>query len=868
MRVEDTSNKTRQGKIFLLTGALKALHPRTQELITLRILLDTGADRSFIDAKLAKELELPSQGSVTMKLQTFAAKTTKEIQCTKTCLSVWDSEGKQYKLRVYTHDNLTKGFPQGKLGKEDLQFIHQQQIKLSSPCETNAKPPEILIGCDQLWSFINFQAAHSTLPSGLILVPTRLGYMISGQRMSDKMQHGNELHFTIHYMESHDCEDPWERHWNIQSHDVEKEFCGPEKEEKANINAQVLENFNNTIARRNAGYVVRLPFKEDHEYLPDNKVLALHRLRSVLRKYQQEPHILQQYHIIFQDQIAAKILEEVDENKDTVGKMKHYLPHQSIYDPLGWFIPLLVKAKRFQQILWKEQYDWDEPLNEEHRRQWKLITMKISNFHKKVPRKVTVDNSALYTLVTYSDASGIAMTACTYLTSQRESSFLMAKSKVADSNRPTTVPKLEINAITIGARLTLNTFLSLKSSISINNVIFLTDSEIVLNWLKGSLDHPKTGPYVKNRIRETCEIRDIVQSLKRMEVGVKFGYIDTKWNPADIGTRGASNHEFVSHMWWDGYYLEKILNDGFTSTLFSLVKDPELQNDDILLNAEANVIKTHANTDKVEEILDLTRYNTKTKPLRILAYVIKFLRRITTRLKSPLQERLRDSLPFLVRQAEDQELTATDIFEAHSILIRNHQQVHLHSHYKKQLSKNLNLTKDTSERASTYTRKSFRQKKEHAEKERSEQLDERRARIEEFLRYNREVPERKIRRLNYMRSEERFLTCSFCLARGEHYSDSYPEYATVDTRSRRARCVLCLDSRHDTEHCWSKGKACMYCGSTHHNKALCALPETINKRRKELEKVREELQTLRNHQNRQPGPSNSQHWGGGGVSQT
>ncbi|ETN86991.1 hypothetical protein NECAME_15997 [Necator americanus] len=83
--------------------------------------------------------------------------------------------------------------------------------------------------------------------------------------------------------------------------------------------------------------------------------------------------------------------------------------------------------------------------------------------------------------------------------------------------------------------------------------------------------------------------------------------------------------------------------------------------------------------------------------------------------------------------------------------------------------------KDSSERASTYTRKSIRQKKEHAEKERSEQLDERRARIEEFLRYNREVPERKIRRLNYMRSEERFLTCSFCLARGEHYSDSCPE---------------------------------------------------------------------------------------------
>ncbi|ETN82114.1 hypothetical protein NECAME_08164 [Necator americanus] len=125
-----------------------------------------------------------------------------------------------------------------------------------------------------------------------------------------------------------------------------------------------------------------------------------------------------------------------------------------------------------------------------------------------------------------------------------------------------------------------------------------------------------------------------------------------------------------------------------------LMCDPELQNDDILLNAEANVIKTHATTDKAEEILDLRRYNTKTKSLRILAYVIKFLRSITTRLKSPLQERLRDSLPYLVRQAEDQELTTTDIIEANSILVRNHQQVHLNSQYKKQLSKNLNLKEE------------------------------------------------------------------------------------------------------------------------------------------------------------------------------
>ena len=35
----------------------------------------------------------------------------------------------------------------------------------------------------------------------------------------------------------------------------------------------------------------------------------------------------------------------------------------SIYDPLGWVIPLTVRRKMFLQTLWKEKRDWDEKLN-------------------------------------------------------------------------------------------------------------------------------------------------------------------------------------------------------------------------------------------------------------------------------------------------------------------------------------------------------------------------------------------------------------------------------------------------------------------------------------------------------------------------
>ncbi|KAK6010570.1 hypothetical protein OSTOST_24398, partial [Ostertagia ostertagi] len=63
--VEQDSQNTCQ--IFLLSGVLRAKHPRTGNFVEVTAVLDTGADRSFTDAKLAQELNLPDHGTSTMK---------------------------------------------------------------------------------------------------------------------------------------------------------------------------------------------------------------------------------------------------------------------------------------------------------------------------------------------------------------------------------------------------------------------------------------------------------------------------------------------------------------------------------------------------------------------------------------------------------------------------------------------------------------------------------------------------------------------------------------------------------------------------------------------------------------------------------
>ncbi|KAK6023686.1 hypothetical protein OSTOST_10515 [Ostertagia ostertagi] len=114
--------------------------------------------------------------------------------------------------------------------------------------------------------------------------------------------------------------------------------------------------------------------------------------------------------------------------------------------------------------------------------------------------------------------------------------------------------------------------------------------------------------------------------------------------------------------------------------------------------------------------------------------------------------------------------------------------------------------------------------------------------LRNLVHMERKVPERKISMRDVMQEKDRFLRCSFCFAKGFHYSDSCPEVPTVKGRLKRIRCEHCLDIRHETVNCWKLKKECMYCSSTDHNKAICTLPERIYEYYREIEEIERELE--------------------------
>ena len=99
-----------------------------------------------------------------------------------------------------------------------------------------------------------------------------------------------------------------------------------------------------------------------------------------------------------------------------------------------------------------------------------------------------------------------------------------------------TIPKLELMAAVIGARLMTH----LLQSVPTKTFYLWSDSQIVLHWLT---TNRKLKTFERNRV---TEIQELTESRK-------WNYCSTDQNPADLLTRGIAAHEYLkSKLWKNG----------------------------------------------------------------------------------------------------------------------------------------------------------------------------------------------------------------------------------------------------------------------------------------------------------------------------
>ncbi|XP_050684778.1 uncharacterized protein LOC126979511 isoform X3 [Leptidea sinapis] len=215
-----------------------------------------------------------------------------------------------------------------------------------------------------------------------------------------------------------------------------------------------------------------------------------------------------------------------------------------IFDPLGLVAPCIVESKIIMQQLWLAKCTWDEPVSEDIQRSWESFqnTLPLLN-NIEIPRWISCDSPIKLQLHVFTDASERAYGACVFVRSIHADGsvhvhLLSSKSKVAPI-KPATMPRLELCAALMGARLHSKVLQSL--TLKFNESVFWCDSTIVLGWL--SMTPSNLKPFVRHRI---SEIQDIVG-------GDCWRYVPSAENPADLVSRGLSADKLAhSSLWWSG----------------------------------------------------------------------------------------------------------------------------------------------------------------------------------------------------------------------------------------------------------------------------------------------------------------------------
>ena len=200
----------------------------------------------------------------------------------------------------------------------------------------------------------------------------------------------------------------------------------------------------------------------------------------------------------------------------------------------------------------------------------------------------------------FSDASHTAYGACAYIVEPtKRGSLILSKAKVAPMKK-VTIPKLELTAIVLAARMSKFVQEAYKGIVTFKEIYWWCDSQVALHWLQSEKVLPA---YVSNRVEEIKESIPIH----------RIRYVTSKDIPADLVTRGIDTKVLKrASEWWHG-----------PSWLPHKEKWPKDAMKEIELGQPESVMVT-LGIPQPERIINWERYGSYDKGLRVLAWVLRF----------------------------------------------------------------------------------------------------------------------------------------------------------------------------------------------------------------------------------------------------
>ncbi|XP_065180174.1 uncharacterized protein LOC135810609 [Sycon ciliatum] len=288
-----------------------------------RLLFDTSSTRTFIHELLAASVNAAVVGEDVLSVASFGSASRRTVTLPRVEYSPLCRDGSALPVTANVMPWIC--CPVVKSPIDIDQYPEVKNIQLADTIVTKREEVEIdlLIGTDFYFSIRG--NGHIQLNNGLVLLNSKLGFVPAGPTDTETDDTASHIMLT----DATTLPDPvfdLQRFWRLEDIGITDDISDPQTADDI-----ALEHFRSSLQLINGRYMVSWPWKDSHTpqpNLPENYELAFGHLKSLVKRLQQTPQVLEKDHCTITEQLANGIIKEV--NLDHQDGPIHYIPHHCV----------------------------------------------------------------------------------------------------------------------------------------------------------------------------------------------------------------------------------------------------------------------------------------------------------------------------------------------------------------------------------------------------------------------------------------------------------------------------------------------------------------------------------------------------------